>query len=113
MVLKSLPHLLNLFVQASLLKLVQLMRMVREPMCLYQCYLLIFYKDMLLTFLISKINAAMQPRHDIYVTLILVILLIAINLKPILLFREWLYFRIKIIFKQYINERKNNANYRL
>ena len=54
----------------------------------------------------------MQPRPDIYVTVILVILLIATNLKPILLFREWFYFRIKIIFKQYINERKNNANYR-
>jgi len=54
----------------------------------------------------------MPLKDDMYVSVILVILLIATNLKPILLFREWFYFRIKIIFKQYINERKNNANYR-
>lgn len=54
----------------------------------------------------------MQPSSEIYTSLLLAILLIATNLKPILLFREWFYFRIRIIFKQYINERKNNANYR-
>ena len=54
----------------------------------------------------------MPLKDDMYVSVILVILLIATNLKPILQFREWFYFRIKIIFKQYINERKNNANYR-
>lgn len=54
----------------------------------------------------------MPLKDDMYVSVILVILLIVTNLKPILLFREWFYFRIKIIFKQYINERKNNANYR-
>jgi len=53
----------------------------------------------------------MQPNNDIYASLILAILLIITNLKPILEFREWLYFRIKTTFKQYQNERKNNANY--
>lgn len=52
----------------------------------------------------------MQPNDDIYASAILAILLIATNLKPILLFREWLYFRIKILFKQYSNERKNKIN---
>lgn len=50
--------------------------------------------------------------NNIYVSVLLAILLIMTNLKPILLFREWFYFRIKIIFKQYINERKNKTNYR-
>lgn len=54
----------------------------------------------------------MQPNNDIYASALLAILLIATNLKPILLFREWLYFRIRIIFKQHLNERKNKANYR-
>lgn len=52
----------------------------------------------------------MQPNNDIYASVLLAILLIATNLKPILLFREWLYFRIKTIFKQYSNERKNKIN---
>lgn len=52
----------------------------------------------------------MQPNDDIYASALLAILLIATNLKPILLFREWLYFRIKTIFKQYSNERKNKIN---
>ena len=54
----------------------------------------------------------MQPNNDIYASALLALLLIATNLKPILLFREWLYFRIKIIFKQSLNERKNKTNYR-
>jgi hypothetical protein len=52
----------------------------------------------------------MQPNNDIYASALLAVLLIATNLKPILLFREWLYFRIKTIFKQYSNERKNKIN---
>jgi len=52
----------------------------------------------------------MQPNNDIYASVLLAVLLIATNLKPILLFREWLYFRIKTIFKQYSNERKNKIN---
>jgi hypothetical protein len=54
----------------------------------------------------------MQPNNDIYASALLAILLIATNLKPILLFREWLYFRIRIIFKQHLNERKNKTDYR-
>ena len=54
----------------------------------------------------------MQLNHDIYLSLLLTILLIATNLKPILLFREWFHFKLKTIFKQYLNERKNKANYR-
>lgn len=54
----------------------------------------------------------MQLNHDIYLTLLLTILLILTNIKPILLFREWLYFKLKTTFKQYLNERKNKANYR-
>lgn len=54
----------------------------------------------------------MQPNNDIYASLLLAILLITTNLKPIFSFREWLCFRIKIIFKQYLNERKNKTNYR-
>ena len=45
----------------------------------------------------------MQPNNDIYASVLLAILLIATNLKPILSFREWLYFRIKIIFKQFLS----------
>lgn len=52
----------------------------------------------------------MRPNNDIYASALLAVLLIATNLKPILLFREWLYFRIKTIFKQYSNERKNKIN---
>ncbi len=51
----------------------------------------------------------MQPNNDIYASALLAILLITTNLKPILLFREWLHFRIKTTFKQYINERKNKT----
>lgn len=54
----------------------------------------------------------MQPNHDIYASLLLAFLLIATNLKPILIFREWLNFKINTTFKQYKNERKNKANYR-
>lgn len=54
----------------------------------------------------------MQLNHDIYLSLLLTILLIITNLKPILLFREWFYFKLKTTFKQYLNERKNKANYR-
>jgi hypothetical protein len=54
----------------------------------------------------------MQPNNDIYASVLLAILLIATNLKQILSFREWVYFKIKIIFKQYNNERKNRVNYR-
>lgn len=54
----------------------------------------------------------MRPNNDIYASLLLAILLIATNLKPILSFREWLHFKIKTTFKQYKNERKNNTNYR-
>lgn len=49
----------------------------------------------------------MQPNNDIYASALLAILLIATNLKPILLFREWFHFRIKTIFKQYRNDHKN------
>lgn len=54
----------------------------------------------------------MQPNNDIYASVLLAILLITTNLKPILQFIEWLYFRIKTIFKQYKNERKNKTYYR-
>lgn len=52
----------------------------------------------------------MQPNNDINTSVLLAILLIATNLKPILLFREWFCFRVKTIFKQYCNERKNKIN---
>lgn len=67
---------------------------------------------MLLISLTSKKNIQMRPNNDIYASLLLAILLIATNLKPILSFREWLHFKIKTTFKQYKNERKNNTNYR-
>ncbi|PIF60062.1 hypothetical protein CLU99_3307 [Flavobacterium sp. 2] len=54
----------------------------------------------------------MPLNHDISLSLLLTILLILTNLKPILLFREWFYYKLKITFKQYLNERKNKANYR-
>lgn len=54
----------------------------------------------------------MQPNNDIYASVLLALLLIATNLKPILMFREWFFFRIKTIFKHYFNEHKNKANYR-
>jgi len=54
----------------------------------------------------------MQLNLDVYLSLLLTILLILTNLKPILLFREWFYFKLKTTFKQYLNERKNKANYR-
>ncbi len=52
----------------------------------------------------------MQPNSDIYTLVLLTILLIITNIKPILIFREWIYFKIKIIFKQHLNERKNKAD---
>ncbi|QLC65757.1 hypothetical protein LPB248_05455 [Flavobacterium sp. LPB0248] len=48
----------------------------------------------------------MQPNNDIYASALLALLLIATNLKPILMFREWLAFKINTTFKQYQNERK-------
>lgn len=54
----------------------------------------------------------MQHNQDIYLSLLLTILLILTNLKPIFLFREWFYFKLKTTFKQYLNERKNKTNYR-
>ena len=54
----------------------------------------------------------MQLNLDIYLSLLLTFLLILTNLKPILLFREWFYFKLKTTIKQYLNERKNKANYR-
>ena len=54
----------------------------------------------------------MQPNNDFYASVLLGILLIVTNLKPIMLYREWLNFKIKTTFKQYKNERKNNTNYR-
>ncbi|WP_347049397.1 hypothetical protein [Flavobacterium olei] len=52
----------------------------------------------------------MQPSHDIYTSVLLAILLVATNLKPILMFQEWLSFKINTTYKQYINERKNKAH---
>jgi hypothetical protein len=54
----------------------------------------------------------MHPNNDIYASVLLGILLIATNLKPILEFREWLNFKINTTFKQYKNERKNKTNNR-
>ena len=54
----------------------------------------------------------MQPNNDIYASMLLAILLIATNLKPIFIFREWLNFKINSTFKQYKNERKNKADNR-
>lgn len=50
--------------------------------------------------------------NTIHLSLLLAFLLIATNLKPIFLFREWFSFKLKTTFKQYLNERKNKANYR-
>ena len=44
------------------------------------------------------------------IVLLLGILLIITNLKPIVLYRDWLYFKISTILKQYLNERKNKTN---
>lgn len=54
----------------------------------------------------------MQPNNDIYASVLLALLLIATNLKPILIFREWLNFKINTTFKQYQNERKKKDNIR-
>jgi hypothetical protein len=54
----------------------------------------------------------MQSGNNISTIILLGILLIISNLKPILLFQEWLYFKINTTFKQYKNERKNKTNYR-
>ncbi|MBO9586618.1 MAG: hypothetical protein J7574_20825 [Flavobacterium sp.] len=49
----------------------------------------------------------MQPNNDIYASALLALLLIATNLKPILMFHEWLNFKIGTTYKQYRNELKN------
>ncbi len=52
----------------------------------------------------------MQPNNDIYASLLLGALLIATNLKPIIIFREWINFKIHSSFKQYQSQRKNKPN---
>lgn len=52
----------------------------------------------------------MPLKDDMYVSVILIILLIVTNLKPIITFREWFCFRIKTILRQHINDRKNNSS---
>lgn len=54
----------------------------------------------------------MQPNNDIYASVLLAILLIATNLKPILMFHEWLNFKISTMYKQYKNELKNKVKNR-
>lgn len=54
----------------------------------------------------------MQPNNNISTILLLAFLLIMTNLKPILQFREWLYFKINTTYKQYKNERRDKTNYR-
>jgi len=54
----------------------------------------------------------MEPTNNISTMLLLVFLLIATNLKPIFLFREWLNFKINTTLKQYKNERKDKTNHR-
>lgn len=54
----------------------------------------------------------MQPNNNIQLIIILVLLLIGTNLKPILLFQEWLSFKINITYKQYKNERQNKTHHR-
>jgi hypothetical protein len=50
--------------------------------------------------------------NSISTIIVLGILLIITNLRPIMLFHEWLNFKIITTFKQYKNERKNKTNYR-
>ncbi|SHL94353.1 hypothetical protein SAMN05444484_10344 [Flavobacterium chilense] len=52
----------------------------------------------------------MEPNYNFSTILLLAFLLIITNLKPILIFREWLNFKINTTFKQYKNERKNKVN---
>lgn len=54
----------------------------------------------------------MQPNNDIYASALLALLLIATNLKPILIFNEWLNFKISTTYKQYRNELKNKVKNR-
>lgn len=54
----------------------------------------------------------MQPNNDIYTSALLAILLIATNMKPILMFHEWLNFKISTTYKQYRNEIKNKIKNR-
>lgn len=54
----------------------------------------------------------MQPNNDIYASVLLAILLIATNLKSILMFHEWLNFKISTMYKQYKNELKNKVKNR-
>jgi len=60
--------------------------------------------------LINKTKKTMQPNNDIYASLLLGALLIATNLKPIIIFREWINFKIHSSFKQYQSQRKNKPN---
>jgi hypothetical protein len=54
----------------------------------------------------------MEPTNNISTILLLTFLLITTNLKSILLFSEWLKFKINTTFKQYKNVRKNKIDYR-
>lgn len=54
----------------------------------------------------------MHSRDETSTIILLAILLLITNLKPILLYREWFLFKIRTILKQYLNGRKNKTNYR-
>lgn len=54
----------------------------------------------------------MSQNNNINTIVLLVILLIITNLKPILVYREWIHFRIHTISIQYKKERKNKINFR-
>jgi predicted membrane protein len=54
----------------------------------------------------------MEQSSNISTIVLLVILLIISNLKSILLFREWIHFKLTTMFKQYKNERENKTNCR-
>jgi hypothetical protein len=51
--------------------------------------------------------------NDTSIIILLVVLLIVTNFKPIVLYNEWFHFKIRTILKQYLNGRKNKTNYRL
>lgn len=44
---------------------------------------------------------------EINTIILLTLLLIVTNLKPIMLYKEWLYYKISTILKQYLNGRNN------
>ena len=52
----------------------------------------------------------MEQSNNISTIILLVILLIITNLKSILIFREWIHFKLTTMFKQYKNECKNKAH---